>query len=708
VKTSLEALDWPRACELVAAHAESGLGRELARRLQPFRSLDSLREAVEAVREAAALLELPGGAAPAFTAIADLSPLLAAAHQRAAGLEGKELAAVLKSVKAGEFVRLRLAGRRDSARLRARGLALPDLSAVVRSLESTVDAAGEILDEALPELAELRRSIRDSERRVRELALDVGAREQWRTLLRDGPPVLRDGRFMLAVKADARGRVPGILHDRSASGETVFVEPSELIEPQNRLADVRAKERRVVDRLLLDRTRELLRSEAAIHESQRLLASLDALFARARFGRALGAASVEVHEGGPLVLARAFHPLLLHAALAPGGGGRDSVVPFDLELGGRFDALVISGPNTGGKTATLKAVGLLVALALAAVPIPVAGPGGPDRPDGIGSRVPWFDEVHADVGDEQDLAQSLSTFSGHLRRIADLLSRATAKSLVLLDELGTGTEPKEGEALGRALLLALLERGCKVVATTHLSGLKDLGFQVPRIENASLEFDGETLQPLFRLTMGLPGESSALKIARRLGIPAPIVEEAERSLASGGDREVGAAREQASRARRAALHHLESAEEARRRADAERDELVKRARALEEKAALLESEKEQEIVRALAAAQVRGREKLATLGTVPASLAPAVDELRRFLDSMTERTSLGERRLAYLARLKKGDSVFLPRFKEQCVVRKVDAAKRQLVVLYKGMPVELSFDEVRLPDDFVGGAGPAR
>ncbi len=687
MKSSLEALDWGRACALLATCAESPLGQRLARGLVPFRTRDSLLEASAAVAEAQLLLEQE--MAPSFRDVDDLAPLLEAARQRASGLDGKELAQVLKSVKAGEFVRQRLAARAAAPRLQARALAMPDLRALVALLERTIDAAGAVLDDATPELAEARRGLLPAERRVRDLAQDIAARGEWRSLLRDGPPVMRDGRFMLAVRADARGRIAGILHDRSQSGESVFVEPEELIEPQNRLADLRAKERRLVARILVERTREVLRAEAALHETQRLLASQDALFARARLGRRLGARILEVQASGPLVLRRACHPLLLSAALAAGEAGQARVVPFDLELGGRFDALVISGPNTGGKTATLKAVGLLVALALAAVPVTV----------GEGSVVPWFDDVHADIGDEQDLAQSLSTFSGHLRRIVELLGRATAQSLVLLDELGTGTEPKEGEALGRALLVALLERGCKVVATTHLSGLKDLGFEVERIENGSLEFDGDTLQPLFRLTIGLPGESNALKIARRHGMPAAIVERAEAWLSGGRGSDVGRVRAQTERTRQAALIHLDAAEGERRRSEQLRAELVAREAELGAKAEFLEKEKDREVERALRDAQQRGREVLATFGTVPAALVPSFEKLRNFIEGLPSRGALSERRAAYLAGLKKGAAVFLPRYKEHCVVRKVDHGKRQVTVLYRQMQVALSFDEVQLPED---------
>jgi DNA mismatch repair protein MutS2 len=419
------------------------------------------------------------------------------------------------------------------------------------------------------------------------------------------------------------------------------------------------------------------------------LASLDAIFARARYGRAIGAIVAVPEEGGALRFERALHPLLL----AEGAGVRDAagVVPFDLELGERFDVLVISGPNTGGKTATLKAVGLLVLMALSGVPLPAQA-----------ARVPWFDDVHADVGDAQDLAQSLSTFSGHLRRIAELLRVATSRSLVLLDELGTGTEPKEGEALGRALLLELAQRG-RAWSRRHLSGLKDLGFTLPRFENASLEFDAESLRPLFRLTLGLPGESNALKIARRHGIPPAILEAAEGFLHGGRGSEAGVATEQASRARRAALDHLEGAEQERRKAEAMRSELERRVAELEAKAKRLEGEKEAEIARALEATRERGRQLLAELGTLPARAAAAARGDR----ALPVRPPGGEppllaRRAAYLASRKKGDTVFLPKYREHVVVRKVDRERRRITVLYRNLPLEADFDEVQLPDGFKG------
>jgi dsDNA-specific endonuclease/ATPase MutS2 len=255
-------------------------------------------------------------------------------------------------------------------------------------------------------------------------------------------------------------------------------------------------------------------------------------------------------------------------------------------------------------------------------------------------------------------------------------------------------------ALGRALLLALLARGGEVVATTHLSGLKDLGFELERVENASLEFDGDTLRPLFRLTLGLPGESNALKIARRLGIPPAVVERAEAFLGAGRGSEARIAREHAQRARRAALQHLETAEEQRRGAEAGRARIEEQLRLLEEKSRLLEAETERAIDRHLRAAQERGRAALAQLGTLPAGFAEKAAALARFVDELAQAGSLAERRAAYLRTRKKGDSVWLPKYREQCVVQKVDRPKRRIELLYRGLTVEVSFDEVQCPDDF--------
>jgi DNA mismatch repair protein MutS2 len=364
------------------------------------------------------------------------------------------------------------------------------------------------------------------------------------------------------------------------------------------------------------------------------------------------------------------------------------VVPFDLELGGDFDVLVVTGPNTGGKTVTLKTVGLLCLMALAAVPAPVAS----------GSRVPFFDAVFADIGDEQDLQQSLSTFSGHLRRIRRILERATARSLVLLDELGTGTDPQEGEALGHALLRSLLERRVRVVATTHLSGLKEMGFVQERVENASLEFDANTLKPLYRLTIGLPGESNALTIARRLGLDPAVIRWAEKRLERGSGEEGRRVREGIQKSRSAALRRLELAEEEARRAEALRSELEARLEEVRGRAEVLEQEKQKEIERLLVEAREKGMSLVGEFGTVPARLAPTVEKLTRFLEELPARSDLAERRARRLRDLRPGERVYLPRYREKCRIRKVDRGRKTITVLYRNMSMEVPFGEVEVPE----------
>jgi DNA mismatch repair protein MutS2 len=282
-----------------------------------------------------------------------------------------------------------------------------------------------------------------------------------------------------------------------------------------------------------------------------------------------------------------------------------------------------------------------------------------------------------------------------------MLERISPRSLVLLDELGSGTDPVEGEALGRALLLHLVARGCTVVATTHLSGLKELGFELAAVENASLEFDPQTLRPLFRLTLGLPGESNALLIARRHGLPAEVVKAAEDFLHRDDQKEERKVREQVAQSRRKALEHLEQAEKTSREVAEQRQVLDEQGRHLRTWAEGLEGQKEQEIDRVLRRVREQGLQLLSSLGTVPGTLAAKVDQLRSFLDGLQSHSSLGERRLAYILSRKKHDSVYLPRYRESCRVRRVDRAKGVVTVLYRSMSLEVPFSEVACPDEFV-------
>ena len=370
-----------------------------------------------------------------------------------------------------------------------------------------------VKDDASGTLRKIRRELRGAEAElIRLLERIVGGLESHQRVL-DSSVTLRNGRYVIPVRRDARGIVGGIVHDTSGSGATLFVEPPAAVEFGNRIRELEAAETEEVERILAEATARLRPLQPAFVDAVDALLALESLYARARF--ALEFACAEVELGAPELgvhLVNARHPLLVAQGVV--------VVPFDLSLSAAQRTLLLSGPNTGGKTVLLKAVGLIAALVQSGVPVTVAA----------GSRVPLYDDIFADIGDEQSIEASLSTFSAHLKNLAEILAVATPRSLVLIDELGSGTDPQEGAALGGALLEDLTARGALTLATTHLGALKELAMEVPGVVNASLQFDAERLAPTYRLTVGIPGRSYGLSIARRLGLPLGVLARAEERM----------------------------------------------------------------------------------------------------------------------------------------------------------------------------------
>lgn len=389
---------------------------------------------------------------------------------------------------------------------------LPNLEA---DLKRSIGDHGEVLDSASDALRTIRRQLRTAQSRAAERIRRYLTSADSVTALQELLVTTRDGRYVVPVRADRRTQLPGVVHDTSASGQTLFVEPTEMVELNNRVRELEAAEQHEIDRILA------ALSAAVAVEADRLEATLDALaaidlsLAKARF-----ASQARLHEpvivdhesphGRRIALRRARHPLLDPA----------TAVPIDLTLGDSFRVLVITGPNTGGKTVALKTVGLLALMTQAGLFIPA------DE----GSQLPVFDGVFADIGDEQSIEQSLSTFSSHTVRVVAALRAISPDSLVLFDELGAGTDPEEGAALARAIIERLLEAGCLAVGTTHYSELKSFAYATPGVENASVEFDVATLSPTYRLLVGVPGRSNALAIAGRLGMPPEILDRARTFL----------------------------------------------------------------------------------------------------------------------------------------------------------------------------------
>ncbi|MDI3297684.1 MAG: endonuclease MutS2 [Bacillota bacterium] len=516
-ETVLEKLDYPRILEQLAEATGFAPAREAARALRP--TADPLAIAARQGRLAEAIrLRQRGGAQPRMPAL-DPRPWLERLRLGAA-LTGEELFALLAFLRAsGRLGAWLLEEAAQEPRLREEAGRLPRLPALEERLARSVAPDGSWLDSASPALAALRRRRRELEAAVRErleaLARSLAARQ----VLQEPVVTVRGGRFCLPVRADQRTAVPGIVHDRSASGATFFVEPAAVVELGNRIRLLERQEEEECERL----AREL--SALARRQLDLLVAGVEAatrlelLLAAAELADRQRAALPLLREGPPAaVFQGARHPLLGERA-----------VPVDLEIGRDFDLLVVTGPNTGGKTVALKTLGLLVLMAQSGLAVPAEA----------GSELAPFPSVWVDVGDEQSIEQSLSTFSSHMGQIVRIFRGMEPGGLVLLDEIGAGTDPREGAALAAAILERLLERGARVVATTHLGELKTLATRLPRAENASVAFDEQTLQPTYRIELGLPGRSHALLVAERLGLPAEVVARA-RSLLPEEEQEVGA------------------------------------------------------------------------------------------------------------------------------------------------------------------------
>ncbi len=504
----------------------SPAGRERALALRPVseRPAVVLRQRVAA--EAAWLHQ--GSVSLALAGARDVRDAAGAAA-RGLRLDPLVLREVADTVRCAAQVRRALARARDGAPLlAAEGQALPDLDALRRLIDGAVDARGALLDGASAELSQIRAEISETHDALLARMQSVVSSPALRPALSDAIVTQREGRYVVPVRSEARSALPGVVHDTSSSGRTVYVEPFAVVELGNRWRELQVQERREIERILRELSSVVGESSADLAESVERLAAIDCAVAAAALGRELGAglpadAGAEqpwLHDApGELRLLDARHPLLVWE------GGE--VVPVSLAVGGGEGGLLITGPNTGGKTVALKSAGLITLMALCGLPVP-AEPG---------STVPVYDAVFADIGDEQSIEQSLSTFSSHVTAIIDVIERAGPRSLALLDELGAGTDPVEGAVLAVAIVERLVAAGVTLIATTHHGELKAHAHDHPRLLNASVEFDVETLSPTYRLRMGIPGESNALAISERLGMPADVVE-AARGRVSGEEREL--------------------------------------------------------------------------------------------------------------------------------------------------------------------------
>jgi DNA mismatch repair protein MutS2 len=565
-ENTLQALEYSRIRELLAQHAQTGLGRELALRIGPSRRASQVAHWLEQVEQFGRCVAAAGY--PPFGGIRDVRE-----HVRRAVPPAKlepeefgELASTLVGIGAvREYFAALPEDAPDIAKLRER---LGDFAVVAERIGRVIDGRGRVRDEASERLERIRRRIAEIVEETRGVFDRLLKQPDVLKYLQYANTTFHADRVVLPLKAEQRGRVPGIIHRSSDSGHTLFVEPAAAVELNNRRIALLQDESEEINRLLWELTHLVHLNRDELLRTLEALAVIDLLVAKDKLAKRMGLSVPKVSAEGKLSLRAARNPVLM-AIRAASGSASESVVPIDVRLGEDFDVLVVTGPNTGGKTAALKTVGLLAVMAQSGLPIPAEA----------GATLPVFGGVWIDVGDEQSLEQSLSTFSAHLARILDVLKRARRGTLVLLDELGAGTDPDEGSAIGRAIVEHLLAAGCLAMVTTHLGALKALAFEHQRVDNAAVQFDLQTLRPTYELRIGEPGNSHAIVIAERLGLPKRLIQAARQHL-RGGHEALRKAIAGTFRARR-------EAERARRDAEQARQESARATlRAMDESAAL--------------------------------------------------------------------------------------------------------------------------
>lgn len=509
---SLKVLEYSHVVEMLVERTACALGEDLARQLEPSSDRLLIDEGQRETSEAARIIREEGSVP--LGGIHDIRALVGKASVDAL-LQPAELLRIAGTLSSALRLRNFILKRAEkSPRLMEIAQNITPLPQIERSIDEAISDKAEVRDTASPELARIRSKLKTLHARMMDKLNSFIHGANYKTAIQDPVITQRGDRYCIPVKAEHRGAIPGIVHDSSASGATVFIEPTSVVEMGNEIRTLLSAEQQEVERILRRLTGMVSVATPELRLTLDSLARIDFATAKGKLSCDMNAVEPELNREGKIDVIEARHPLLT-----------GEVVPIDVELGKRFKTLLITGPNTGGKTVTLKTVGLLTLMAQSGLHIPARE----------GSKLAIFDEVFADIGDEQSIQQSLSTFSSHMTNIVNIISSVGKNSLVLLDELGAGTDPGEGAALAKSILDRLVHSGARTVATTHYGELKEFAFIREGVENASVEFDLNTLRPTYRLMIGVPGSSNAFAIASRLGLDDRIIADAK-GMIQGGER----------------------------------------------------------------------------------------------------------------------------------------------------------------------------
>ena len=501
---SLLKLELDRVLEMLSACAGSEGGKEACLRVCPTSDLEEVERMLHQTTAASDLCTRKGN--PVFGDVSDVSASLERANL-GGSLQPKELLRIAGVLRCARNIRGYVSEDDKETVLDAMFKALTPNKYLEDKIFGAILSEEEIADNASSELGDIRRHMRLQAGKIRDSLQKVISSPAYSKYLREPIITIRQGRYVVPVKAECKNDVPGLVHDVSATGSTYFVEPMSAVNANNALRELEIRERKEIERILAELSAEAAAHREDINLNYAMLVQLDVIFAKAKLAYRMGAWAPIMNEEGKVDLRKARHPLI----------DPKKVVPISVRLGSDFDTMIITGPNTGGKTVTLKTVGLLTLMAECGLHIPA----------GDGSVLSTFDSILADIGDEQSIAQSLSTFSSHMRTIVDVVAQCDDRTLVLFDELGAGTDPAEGAALAMAIIEFCRKMGSRVIATTHYAELKLYAMRTKGVINASCEFDVETLQPTYKLLIGIPGKSNAFAISRKLGLSEDILKEAD-------------------------------------------------------------------------------------------------------------------------------------------------------------------------------------
>ena len=663
-KKTFKVLEYPKIIEMLREQAGSAMAKEIIADFVPHTDIRLVRTALQETSEASSAIMAKGN--PPLGQIYDIGPALHFSR-KGGTLTMRQLLQVLYNIRvASNMVTWFKSDLPELPILMGMAEVIATFPRLADNIDRCIISEDEMADNASPELRSIRRNIVRQNEAIRNRLGQIIASSDNKTFLQDAIVTMRDGRYVVPVKAEHRGKIAGIVHDQSSTGATIFIEPQVIVNLNNELRELELAEKAEMERILAELSSNVAEHFHDLVNNQKLLTEMDVIFAKGKLSVQMEADAPNMNESGLVNLKQARHPLI----------DRKKVVPINVSVGGTdYSTLMVTGPNTGGKTVTLKTVGLLAMMAQSGLHIPALP----------SSQMPVFQQIYADIGDEQSIEQSLSTFSSHMKNIVEVVEKTGDHTLVLLDELGAGTDPTEGAALAIAILERLRCAGATTIATTHYTELKKYALSTKGVENASMEFNVETLSPTYKLSIGIPGKSNAFEISKKLGLPEEIIERASR-LIERGDIEFEDV--------------ISAIEEDKKRAEAERDEAIalrismeKQKAELERQQKALEKEKKEIIAKAREEARLMLREAKDTAA-----------EVQKELKQLAKMDSLGER-TKHFDKSRKKLKEKEDKYAERKVIREVNnenpvsAADLKVGDRVKLLTLDQNGEILSLPDD---------